>query len=103
MIMPDMGGEKTYSRMKDINPDVKERVTVHGFWVQGSEVQGSGFTVGHLAVFISLEIIDKSTNGGTCSAGLLIDIFELVGRYVPFIQSNIKFALDLTARPLRVP
>jgi len=26
MIMLDMGGEKTYSRMKDINPDVKERI-----------------------------------------------------------------------------
>jgi len=26
MIMPDMGGEKTYSRMKDINPDVKEKI-----------------------------------------------------------------------------
>ena len=60
------------------------------------------FKVGYLAVFISLEIIDKSTNGGTCSPGLLVDIFELVSRYVSFIQSNLEFTLDLAARPLRV-
>jgi hypothetical protein len=34
------------------------------------------FTVGCLDLFIFLEIVDKSTNCGTCSPGLFVDIFE---------------------------
>jgi hypothetical protein len=63
---------------------------------------GSRFTVGHLTIFIFLEIVDEPTNGSACSSGLLVDIFEFIGRYVLFIQGNIEFALDFRARPLGV-
>jgi len=66
-----------------------------------TQVHGSRFTVGN-AFFIFFEIVDESTNGSTCSSGLLVDIFEFVGRYVLFIQGDIEFALDFRARPLGV-
>jgi hypothetical protein len=47
-------------------------------------VHGSRFTVGYFALSIFFEIVDESTNGSTCSSGLLVDIFEFVGRYVLF-------------------
>jgi len=35
-------------------------------------------------------------------AGLFVNIFEFVGRYVFFIQGDIEFALDFRARSLYV-
>ena len=56
-------------------------------------VHGSGFRVGYFALFIFFEIVDESTNSSTCSSGLLVNIFEFVGRYVLFIQSDIEFSI----------
>jgi hypothetical protein len=55
-----------------------------------------------LAPFIFLEIVDESANDGTCSGGLVVDIFEFVGSFVLFIQDDIEFAPDFGATPLRV-
>ncbi|PIW01982.1 MAG: hypothetical protein COW41_01095 [Deltaproteobacteria bacterium CG17_big_fil_post_rev_8_21_14_2_50_51_6] len=57
-------------------------------------------TVSWLPFFKSLEIVDESTDAGTCSPGLFVNLFEFIERYVFFIQANIGFALDLTARSL---
>jgi len=69
---------------------------VHG-WSPPLKVRGL-----RLALLIFLEIIDKTTNGSTCSFGLLVDIFELAGRYIFFIHGDVKLALDSRARPLRI-
>ena len=66
-----------------------------GFWQKSSNsnqivtTQVVRFTVGYFALSIFFEIVDESTNGSTCSSGLLVDIpacqmagrFEFVGRY----------------------
>jgi hypothetical protein len=44
----------------------------------------------------------KTTNGSTCSSGLLVDIFEFPGRYVFFIHGDVELALDFRARPFRI-
>jgi hypothetical protein len=43
-----------------------------------------GFTVGRFPLVISLEIVDETTNDGTGSSHLLIDIFEFVRQYRVF-------------------
>jgi hypothetical protein len=43
----------------------------------GCQVHGSRFTVDNFALLIFFEIVDKSTNGSTCSSGLFLNIFAL--------------------------
>ncbi len=79
-----------------------------GFWQKSDNsnqivtTQVVRFTVGYFSLSIFFEIVDESTNGSTFSSGLLVDIFEFVGRYVLFIQGDIEFALDFRARALGV-
>jgi hypothetical protein len=50
------------------------------------------FRVSYFVHLMFFEIVDESTNGRTCLSGLCVNIFELVGRYVLFIQGEIEFA-----------
>jgi len=45
-------------------------------------LSGSVFTVGRFPLLIFLEIAVETTNGGTSSPRLFVDIFELVWNYI---------------------
>ena len=47
------------------------RFIVHVLGVQG-------FKFGFPSIFVSLKIVDESTNSSACSAGLFVNIFELL-------------------------
>jgi hypothetical protein len=81
--------------MENILRDVSSKITV--------TTQVVRFKVNRFATFfIFLKIVDESTNGSTCSSGLLVDIFEFIGRYVLFIQGDREPTLNLSARSLTI-
>jgi len=45
---------------------------------------GQGFTVGRFSLLIFLKIVNETTNDGTGSSRLLIDMFEFVRQYRVF-------------------